>query len=57
MLNALQFINEMVENPNCKVVGGVDKGLVSRLKESELLRPEYKALISEKFGGGLLSQV
>lgn len=56
ILNALQFINDVVENPDLASKGGCDKGFECRLDQTEMQRPEYSKLLKEHHGG-LLSQI
>lgn len=47
ILNALQFINDVVDNPDLVTKGGVDKGFECRLDQTERQRPEYTKLLQE----------
>lgn len=57
LLNALQSINEIVENPHKKVAFGPDSGHESRLTMGQDQVAEYKALIHEKVDGGLIGDI
>ena len=56
ILNALQFINDVVDNPDLATEGGVDEGFRCRLDKEERNRPEYTKLLRENHWG-LLSNI
>jgi hypothetical protein len=41
VLNALQFINDVVDNPQLIQQNGMDKGYTCRLNEEERNRPDF----------------
>lgn len=41
ILNALQFINDVVDNPDLKQVSHFDSGFVCKLNKEEIARPDY----------------